>query len=359
MKVIHLSTATGWRGGEQQLLYLARGLKEKGIEQLILAPPGAPLHERAEQQGISTRPFVSGSEWNPVTPIRLRTMLKTEGATIIHAHDGHSVTFAALAARLAGSVSTVATRRVDFPLRSRWKYDWGMDRIICISRAIQRIVAAAGIAEAKLPVVYSGVDPDRLLGEYRTRELAYSLGLDRHNPVLLNVASLTDHKGQCYLLEAMLLVVTRYPKAHLLIAGTGELEEKLRKQIQVLALDRSVTLLGFRDDLGALYTLADLFVMSSHLEGLCTSVLDAMTMERACVVTDAGGLPELIEDGREGRVVAARNPQALADAISDLLSDRKIREKMGRAGRRRAREAFSFERMVNGTLQVYKELLGE
>ncbi|MHC4885394.1 MAG: glycosyltransferase family 4 protein [Planctomycetota bacterium] len=355
MKIIHLSTAKSWRGGEQQLLYLAQGLAREGVDQVILAPPGAPLHERAAVCEIKTRPFESGSELNPFTALRLRGILKEEAADLVHAHDGHGVTFAALGGR---SVKRVCTRRVDFALNSRWKYGWGMDRVICISKAIQGICAQAGLPESKLPVVYSGIDPDRLQGDYHTRELATSFGFDRRDPVLLNVASLTDHKGQCYLLEAMLLVATKHPRVKLLIAGTGELEEALKRQAMTLALTERVQFIGFRDDLGALYSLADLFIMSSHLEGLCTSVLDAMAMQCACVVTEAGGLPELIEEGSEGRVVPAKDPQALADAICQLLDDRKLREKMGRAGRRKAREHFSFDRMVQGTLATYQDLLG-
>ncbi len=148
------------------------------------------------------------------------------------------------------------------------------------------------------------------------------------------------------------------PATDLLVAGTGELADALRRQARELALDERVHFLGFREDVGALLTLADLFVISSHLEGLCTSVLDAMAMERAVVVTDAGGLPEIVRDEVDGRVVPAKDPEALAAAILELLADRRARERMGRAGRERVREAFTVDRMVEGTLAQYRELCG-
>jgi glycosyltransferase involved in cell wall biosynthesis len=359
MKIVHLSTAYGWRGGEQQCFYLAKGLASRGIENVIVAQPDSPLHDKAKAFEIKTIPLKCGSEFDVGSFFRLKKILVEEKADIVHAHDGHAVTPAAIGGWMAGA-KRVCTRRVDFKLRGAFKYKYGMDRVICISRAIKDICASAGVSKEKMPVVYSGVDPDRLRGNYTKKHLLKEFGFDRRDHILLNVASLTDHKGQCYLLDAMLEVARIDSRARLLIAGEGELEEQLKYQARELALDDKVFFLGFRKDIGELLHLCDLFVMSSHLEGLCTSVLDALANEKAVVITDAGGLPETIENaegGEVGRVVTAKDSKALAKTICELLKDHKLREKMGIRGRRHVMEKFSFEKMTEGTLAVYNELL--
>ncbi len=360
MKTVQLSTATGWRGGEQQALYLATALAGEGVEVLVVAPPGAPLLERAAAAGLPTQPCAIRCEVNPAAVWRLRRVLRSAGADLVHVHDAHGVIPAGAAAWLAGGVKVVASRRVDFALRGGWKYRRCADRVVCISRAVERVCRDGGAPEHKLRVVRSGVDPERFRGgEYSKAKLREELGIDRKDDVILNVAALTDHKGQRYLLDAMLYVARDHPRVHLLIAGDGELEGALRAQARELALEEKVHFLGRRSDVGALLHLADVFVMASHLEGLCTSVLDAMAMEVAPVVTDAGGLPEIVEDGVTGRVVPAKTPEALADALVAELRDRKARQAHARAARAWVEREATVAQMAAGTLAVYRELLAE
>jgi glycosyltransferase involved in cell wall biosynthesis len=98
-----------------------------------------------------------------------------------------------------------------------------------------------------------------------------------------------------------------------------------------------------------------LFCLSSHSEGLGTSLLDAMNFGRAIVATAAGGMPEAVEDGVTGRIVPVRNPEALAGALVEVLTDEARREAMGRAGRCRFEERFTADRMVEETIRVYGE----
>ena len=356
MNIAHVSTATGWRGGEQQCLYLARGLAARGITSTVIAPPDTPLLQKAAEAGLATRAFAFRGEWDVPALWRFGALLKELNADIVHAHDAHAVTLAAVGGWRAGC-RRVATRRVDFALKGGWKYR-RMDRVVAISNAVRAVCMKAGLPEAALPVVYSGVDPDRFSHLTRKKEYREELGIGRKTDVILNVAALTDHKGQEYLLQAFQTVLLRRPDTKLLIAGTGELEADLKHLAEQLAIADKVAFLGFRDDVGLLYDLCDVFAMSSHLEGLCTAVLDAMAMERAAVVTAAGGLPELVEDGRTGRVVPARDPAALADALSELLDDYKKRTRMGAAARQRLLKHFTVDAMVDGNVRVYRELLG-
>jgi len=112
-------------------------------------------------------------------------------------------------------------------------------------------------------------------------------------------------------------------------------------------------LVALGDDVLACIKGFDLFVLSSETEGLGTSLLDAMAAAKACIGTRAGGIPEAVAHGETGLIVPTHDPAALAQAIVQLLQDEPRRRRMGEAGRARATEKFSVERMVEATLAAY------
>jgi glycosyltransferase involved in cell wall biosynthesis len=114
---------------------------------------------------------------------------------------------------------------------------------------------------------------------------------------------------------------------------------------------------GFRPDALERIKGFDLFALSSLHEGLCTSLVDAMAASRAAVATAVGGVPEVVVDGETGFLVPARDHDAMAKRIIGLLKDNALRTRMGEAGLRRARERFTVERMVEGTVATYESLI--
>ena len=141
-----------------------------------------------------------------------------------------------------------------------------------------------------------------------------------------------------------------------MIAGTGELAETLDRQIKDRGLEKHVLLAGFRPDVLSVHKAFDIFVMSSITEGLGTSLLDAMACGKPIVATSAGGIPEVVVDGQTGILVAPRDHEALARAITALLRDEHAQQVMGAEGLLRVREKFSAERMVQDTLAVYRRV---
>jgi glycosyltransferase involved in cell wall biosynthesis len=130
----------------------------------------------------------------------------------------------------------------------------------------------------------------------------------------------------------------------------------LERQIKDHRLEKHVFLVGFRPDILSVHKAFDIFVMSSVTEGLGTSLLDAMGCGKPIVATTAGGMPEVVDDGRTGLLVPPRDHQAMANAIVTLLTDESARQDMGAAGLARVRARFSAERMVEDTLSVYKRV---
>jgi glycosyltransferase involved in cell wall biosynthesis len=355
MKVLLVDTAREWRGGQSQLLLTAQGLAARGHAVALACRAGGVLEERARRCRLDVHCFPFRGDLSPRALVPLAALVRRFAPDVLQLNDPHAVGCGLLGARLAGRGRSVATRRVDFHLRSavsRAKYARA-DRTIAVSRAIAAILTEDGLPEDRLRLVYEGV-PDRLPrdGGDPLREL----GVPEGALVIGNVAALTPHKDQATLLAALPEVFRRVPRARALIFGEGELRPALEAQARALGLGERVVFAGFRSDLDALVPRFDLFCLSSRWEGLGTSLLDAMAFARPIVATAAGGIPEAVEDGVNGRVVPVRDPAALAAALVELLEDPARRASLGRAGRERFLARFTADRMVEETLAVYREL---
>jgi len=354
--VLHVDTAATWRGGQNQVLLTAQGMAARGAGTTVACRAGGELETRARAAGAAVRaiPF-RGDLWPPAI-LALARLLRRERPGALLLHDPHAVSAGLVASRLAGRLPLVAVRRVDFPLRgavSRAKYA-ACDRVIVVSRAIGSVVERGGVPPERLRLVYEGV-PDRVPAPGGQEALA-QLGVPAGVPVVGNVAALTGHKDQATLVEAMALARHRIPEARLVIVGEGELRQALEAQVRERGLADRVAFAGFRRDLDRLLPAFSVFCLSSRLEGLGTSLLDAMAFGLPVVATAAGGIPEAVVNGVTGRVVPPRDPAALAGALVEALADDPRRRAWGAAGRRRFLERFTADHMVNETLRVLAEL---
>jgi glycosyltransferase involved in cell wall biosynthesis len=356
LRVLHVDTAASWRGGQNQVLLTATGMAARGHESLLACRAGSPLEARARDEGLAVRPLPFRGDLWPPGLFALARALRRERPSALLLHDPHAVSAALVAARLASRPGLVAVRRVDFPLRgsfSRRKYA-ACDRVIVVSRAIGVVMESGGVGADRLRLVYEAVRdrPPQPGGQ----EVLAALGIPPGVPVVGNVAALTGHKGHATLIEAMALLRPRVPEARLVIAGDGELRPALEALVRERGLCDRVVFAGFRRDLDCLLPAFSVFCLSSHLEGLGTSLLDAMAFGLPVVATATGGIPEAVEDGRTGRLVPPGDPPALAEALLALLRDETRRGALGEAGRRRFLERFTVDRMVDETVSVLREV---
>ncbi len=352
MRILHVDTASGWRGGQNQVLLTACGMAARGHAVTLACRAGGLLESRARSAGLAVRPLrFRGDLWPPAV-MGLARILRETGAEVAQLHDPHAVSSGFLAATLAGKSRLIATRRVDFGLPgyfSRRKYA-ACQRIIVVSRAIASVLETHGLPTDRLCLVYEGV-PDR---PPQTGGRA-ALGIPEGVPVVGNVAALTDHKDHVTLIEAAARVRARIPGVWLVIVGEGERRDHLQALARERGLHERCLFTGFRSDLDRLLPAFTVFCLSSHLEGLGTSLLDAMAFGLPVVATAAGGIPEAVDNGRTGRVVPVRDPEALAAALVEVLTDPERGRTMGAAGRHRFLERFTADRMVEATLRVYEE----
>lgn len=360
LKILHLDTALDLRGGQQQLLLLARGLREHGHAQLIVCPEGSALESRARREGFNLSVLPSHDPVYVHGILELRERLLAEPFELLHAHDGRSQTIAWLAS-LGMAVRRVASRRVTYLpgglLCHRLKYDLTCHGLIAVSQFVLELLTSAGVPKEKIEVIPDGIElPAELPAPEARSRIRAQWGFSEREFVVGHVGAFTPEKGQDLAIDAGILLETTLPQARLLLVGDGPLRNspKIRDKVQA-ARDR-VRLLGYLENLSEFFAGLDLFIMPSRAEGLGSSALLAMAQGLAVVASRVGGLPEVIEDGTNGWLVPPESPRALAEAITAAASDRARLRQFGAAARERARR-YSNDIMLERTETFYERLL--
>lgn len=352
LKIAHIDTGKDFRGGQDLLLSLARGLKRRGHAQVIVCREGSPLAERAKAEGLDAVALGTIGE--------LRRRLREGRFDIVHAHDGRAQTIS-FRASMGLPVRRVASRLVAFeprhPLIHRWKYSLTCHGVIALSQAVRGVLMEAGVPEAHIEVIEPGIDmPKEIAGPEACARARARWGFLDDEFVIGHVAAFTHEKGQDVALEAALQLASQLPRARMLLAGDGP----ERSQPEMVALARKasgiVQLPGFVDDLDEFYAALDLYIMPSRSEAWGLTALRAMACGLPVVASNVGGLAEVVEHGKSGWLVPAESPEALAAAIVDAASDPARLAEFGRNARRRA-EQFSIEKTVERTEQFYLRLL--
>jgi len=360
LSLFQVDAGREWRGGQRQSFYLARELKRRGYAFQFVVQPGSPLFRKASDSGLPVLPLGMKSEAGLVAVLRLALAMKRRKCRLVHFHDAHSAAVGAAAASLAGVPLRVLSRRVDFPLKknplSRRKYTGKVDSVIAISEGVKQVLVEGGVDPGRITVVPSGIDfsPYESAEEddYLRRELFFA-----PDDFLVGiVAHLADHKGHRYLIQATRHLKEHSPKIKIIVVGEGPLRLELGKQTEEAGVEDVVFFLGFREDIPRILRSLDLFVLSSYLEGLGSSILDAMACGLPVVATRVGGIPEVVRHGETGLLVPPRRPKSLASAILKLYEDRGLAFRLGRNGYRVVRERFSAEAMAGRVIDLYENL---
>jgi len=360
IRVLHVDSERTWRGGERQVLELMRRQRARGDEPHLAAPEGSALGARVRAEGFPHHPVAMRGTWDLPAAVRLARLHRSIRPHVAHWHAARAHALGAMAALLAPGPARVLSRRVDFPVRgtpgSRLLYALPIDAILAISDGVRDVLVRCGVTPERIRVVPSGIDLTPYAATFDRAAIRRHLGLAPGDLLVLQVAALAPHKSQTDFLRAAAITLERRAELRFWIAGEGPLRGALEAEHRGLHLGDRVQILGFRDDIHDLLRAADLFCVSSYLEGLGTSTLDAMAAGLPVVATRVGGIPEAVTDGETGLLVPPRDAAALAEAILALAGDPARRAAMGAKGRVRVVE-FSADRTADRTREAYEEVL--
>jgi len=232
----------------------------------------------------------------------------------------------------------------------------GADRTVLVSEAQRRRIMGGGNTERVL-VLHNAVDlrapMARSADALSVREF---LGVPPDFRVVVTVGRVSPEKGMDVLIQAFRMLRQNVEQVMLVLVGEGQERPSLERQVKALGLDRWVRFTGFTETPGDYLEGADLFVLPSRSEGIPNAVLEAMALGIPVVATAVGGVPEIITDGEDGRLVPPEDPGELAGAMAELLRDPQLRTRFIENGKERVEKAFSIEARVAGLRQIYDEI---
>lgn len=362
MTIIHVSTPNSWRGGEQQLAYLAEELKKHGVKQVIICPGGSPLEAHCKEKGYETIPFKKKGMLKIGLARIIAKSTKIASQALIHVHDSHAHTAAVMASAFLGNnAPIVLSRRVDFPVKknifSYWKYNHpSINRILCVSEKIKEITSKSIRDKSKLVTIHSGIDLSKFDNKAPKNILREEYGIPLSTKIIGNVAALADHKDYYTFVDtAQIIIKENKIPCKFFIIGDGPLKDEIKSYIKHKGLENDVLMTGFRKDIPQILPGLDIFLITSKTEGLGTSVLDAFACKVLVIATKAGGIPEMVKHEETGMLSGVKDAEGLARNIQKILQDDELREEL----RKKAFlivEKFKKENTARKTIEVYKDI---
>ncbi len=349
-----------WHGGERQAGLLAEGLAIRGHRCTIISPESSECTRRMRDR----LPIITyaGRGRDPLTLWRLRRQLRALQLDVLHLNDPHALTSVGLASYGLPIPARFIARRVGFALKRPLLYHHLADGVVCVSHDVVQACRRSGIDDERLLLVPDGVDPQRMRsGQAAAARERFAIARDE--PLLLAVGRLVEPKGFQTLIDALPRIRRQVSNVRVLIAGEGKYRGRLQQQIDRLQVNRSVCLIGQRNDIPDLMAAATLLVVPSYHEGLCSSIIDAMFAGCPVVASRTGGIPDLLDDRPAasepacGWLVPPGDAEELAQAVCAALGDRETRRDRARLGRRRAQREFTAQRMVERTENLYARVL--
>ena len=365
IRVLHVSTPSGWRGGEQQVYNLVLMQQQsEDVVPLILCPEDSELSLRLAGDQLSVFNFQSAGILQLNLAGQIVRIVRQQKIDLVHTHDSHAHSAAIMSASFFGMKKPVVVhRRVDFPVSSNpfshWKYNHpSVKNIICVSQKISEVTAPAIRNREKLSVVYSGIDLSRYAHVPNQNVIRKELSIPDDVKLIGNLSALADHKDYPVFLRTAELLLKEGHRMRFIIAGEGPEEDNLRNKIQERRLEKNVIMLGFRNDIKEVMQSLDVFLMTSKTEGLGTILIEAFAAGVPVVATDAGGIPELVKNEETGLLCKVGDTKALAAAVVRLCSNPELRQKIT-SGARNFAGKFSRIQTAAEILRIYRSILNE
>ncbi|HWA56748.1 MAG TPA: glycosyltransferase family 4 protein, partial [Gemmatimonadales bacterium] len=356
MRVLITLHQGGGSGAVNSTLHLALGLARRGVDVRLLCPPDSWVEGEARRRGLTVHPVVLVSRRRWQNAGRIREVLRAHPVDLVNAQssrDREALTLLALLGRLEQPL--VFTRR-SWPRTTRlesWLASRAADRVIALSPPVRAALIAQGIEAAKIVVVPAGLITDRIdvaVSAAEVEEWRRRIGWD---PGRRTVGVVARPKDQAVVLAALQQVTT---PVRLVLSGLTP--EALAASLPPIPARHAVVRLPFDPAIRPLYELLEVALHPSRWDALPQAVLEAMALGKPVIASRATGNEVIIRHGLDGLLADPEDPADWARQLDAVLGDAPFAGRLGREARRRAREDFALDRAVEGTLGVYREVLG-
>lgn len=365
VKVLHFITGLDVGGAENLLLSFCKNLKSDKyqIDVCYLKGNGA-LKEKFEETGI--RVFdLTKSKLFLVRIVKFYKLLRNNRYSVLHLHLFHSIIIGRLAGRIAGVPAIITSEHNTSNFKKSglvlWLYRLTLNfnnHIVAISNAVKNIIVSkTKINPNKISVVYDAINLKEYDCNLASEDLKNALNIKGRYPVIGSIGRLDIRKGYKYLIAALPAFIKKYPSILLIIVGDGAQYEELIREAEKHKVLSSVIFTGYQSNISKYLALFDVFVLPSLEEGLSISIIEAMVMRKKIAVSNTGGIPELITDGKEGVLFRKGDPAAIVNAVDFILNNEQRANEMSKAAYNKAVKNYGIEAYCDAICKLYDNIL--
>lgn len=366
MRILQISSAKTFGGGERHLVDLCCGLNNRGHNVFAALRPTCQWQARLQFLPPENILRVSlRNSFGVLSATRIAEFIREKNIEIVHAHAARDYIPASLACRMAKTAKFVLTRHVLFPLKPVHRFTLSnLSRAIAVSKPVEANLRNI-FPKEKVVLISNGIDVEALAKAARAEMRAAfraDHGIADDAPLIGTVGELKLLKGQRDFILAAQIVAQKFPDARFLIVGRDnsfkqDFRRELKRLVKIFRLEENFLWLDWVEDTTSLLAAMDVFVSASHTESFGLAILEAMAIGSAIVATGTEGANELLQTNVSGKLVPIKDPIRMAEAVGEFLTDAGLRAELGKNAQARAREKFNLERMIIETETVYREVL--
>jgi L-malate glycosyltransferase len=361
VKVLHIDSEKGWRSSQQQTGTLLEHMFRMGYQTALVCHPRSAFRNFAKRHKLPHYSVEINGQFDLIAGLHIALLAVKHHYKILHLHSANALSIGLWAKLFHPRLKLVATRNVNFHLHHsklrRYKYDNSLlDKIVCMSDRIRRVLTEDKIPSSKLITIRSGIDLLKFDNVNPPANFREQLGISPNNLIIGTVAALESHKDYPTFIRAAKLVVSQRRDVTFIAVGDGQQKRILEVMVRSMGLTKNFIFAGFRDDVGNFLKTFDIYVMASNLDSMGTSMLDAQAVGLPVISAQKSGISEIIIHEQNGLLFPQNSEKDLASMILQLCDNPDLRHRIAENGKQTVQQ-FSIEKIVEKYIQLYEELL--
>ncbi len=331
MKILHISSAKTFRGGEHQVCLLIKELALLGAENILLCPSGSELSKRKVEGLSKLVTYMKLSPANMFVSAFIKKLGEQEKVSLIHLHDPHSHQFTYYSYKLfANKVPSVVTRRVSFPIKNTSRFYYAhplVKKVISLSNSVEESLSNLNLSKEKLAKIPSGIELNTVPEKKSLRD---KLNISSDFKIIANLAAISPQKDFITFVKAANEFIKKYQgKVKFLIIGRDEGSlPSVEALINELGVKDNIIITGYIQDAHQYLTDVDILLSTSVSEGLGNTIQEAMKYQIPIVATSCEGTVDLVEDQSSALLADIGDFERLAQLINQLIDDGDLRDKL-------------------------------
>lgn len=363
-RILHTEASRGWGGQEHRVMAELSGFQRRGNPVWLAAHPESQILKRARDEGMGTRACAFDRRLLPFDAIRLALWLRKERIQIVNTHSSRDGWLFGLAARLARTPLLIRSRHIDVsypnPGVSKHAFTTFADHVLTTSQKItDHFKSIFPLKEEHITTLPTGIDvrrfhPDGARAELPARRESGA------PPVIGMVSVLRSWKGHALFFDAIRRLRESGRDFQFVVVGGGAPMENYTGLARQHGVEGMVQFTGHREDVPDVLRALDLLCIPSiRHEGVPQIGLQALACGTAVVGSDCGGIPEIIQEGRTGRIFPTGDVAAFAARIAEAMDQQEETQRMRRAGRMMVEQNHSLDHMLDRLEEIYRRYLGD